>query len=1172
MAIDTFPHRAAPTPFERTVNLSWVSWEVVAYLTIIALSVISHLWGLGTMAMHHDESIHAWSSWRFYTGAGSFSCWGGATAPTYCYDPVYHGPTLYLFTLVSYFLFGDGEAQARLPMAVAGIGMVASAWWLRPYLGKRGALIAAALLAFSPSLLYFTRFARHDGLMVLWEIWMFVGALRWLDSGKPGWLYLTAAAIALAMGTHELYYILFFIFGVFLIMRLLSESRFSRYLHWGMIGIFAICLALMVFNPPLPIGKGLYLGEKAFLIASALAFAWLCEVLWDPRPILTERLSITWAENRRTIWVALAILVAIYLVEYTTFFAYPRGAIDGLYAGLAYWLGSQQEYARGDQPWFYYLLQLPIYEPLAVLCGIGVVVTMVVAVVRRVLLGRQATNTQQPVVSDVPVALADTNAAGRDTIDLTDQDQGESSEVADPAPDSPPPVARRLPPWPLAPLLLMFWFFSAIIFFSWAGEKMPWLLVHMALPGNLLAAWCLGTLLQIVDGGLQITTPDAPQSTTRNPQSAILLAPLGTLLVLVSVGVALWRMGLPAAGQGAQSNLLQGLVPLIIAGGLLYGLLTLASQVGGRLVLALAGLTLAGLFGAYILRATWMAVYEHPDTPVELLVYTQTAPDVPRFVADIRELSVNITRNNRTSEDAAGGLSMPVFVDSGDDSGDGSLAWPLQWYLRDFQHIAWTKKDAFQKNPGPETFNVQMPDKTTALAPVVLLYKPHVTDDVRKALEQNYVQPYGATGVFNWWFPEGQKCSPADPGYKRFSYNTWTSEAILTAATTATGGRGGCGRDISAEVYSPFAPLIWPFQRDNWDTLYKFLIYRTLPDPMVPGAREMEIWLRKDLAGGAGNTSVPTGPADLRLVAQSSVSVPAGGNPTGAVVDAQGNLYVSDTGTHQIHVFSAKGELIRSFGGLGNELGKLYEPRGLAVDAQGNLYVADTWNARVVKYDPTGKPITSWGSGDQDLGDKRKATITDGSKEKNQATPLGFFGPRGIAIDSAGNVYIADTGNKRIVVTDEQGTYRYQWGYAGFDLGAFNEPTNVAVDAQGNVYVADTWNGRVQVFAPDGSGHVGPVPTVTWQVSGWKPNTYDDPSITASRDGTVYVSVPSRHQMLAANLRGDVLIRWGGTGTDLSSLNNPSGIAVTSDGGLWVVDRASARVLRFVLPQVQAAP
>ncbi|NNJ11372.1 TIGR03663 family protein [Chloroflexales bacterium ZM16-3] len=1169
MAVDTLPRRAAASPFERAVSLSQVNWEIAAYLAIVALSVLAHLWGLGQMAMHHDESIHAWSSWRFYTGAGSFNCWGGVTAPTYCYDPVYHGPMLYMLTLASYFLFGDGDAQARLPMAVAGIGMVASTWWLRPYLGRRGALIAAALLAFSPSLLYFTRFARHDGLMVLWEIWMFIGALRWLDSGRSRWLYLTAAAVALAMGTHELYYILFFIFGVFLGMRLLAESRFARYLHWGLIGVFALCLTLMVLNPPLPIGKGLYLGEKAFLVASALAMAWLCQGLWDQRPILTERLLTTWREDRHSIWVALGILAGIYLVEYTTFFAYPRGAIDGLYAGLAYWLGSQQEYARGDQPWFYYLMQLPLYEPLAVLSGIGAVVAMIASVVRRLIVQRRTTNDGRRTAADE---------------DLAEEESGDGSQesvIKTPSPDSrlltpdsrlPTPDSRLPTPWPLAPLLLAFWFFCAVIFFSWAGEKMPWLLVHMALPGNLLAAWALGKLLQMADQRLGQAVDAQPSALSPQP-SALILAPLGTLLMLVAIGVALWRLGLPATGQGAQSNLLQGLVPLIIAGSLIYGLLTLAGRAGGRAVLALCGLTVAGLIGAYTLRATWMAVYEHPDTPVELLVYTQTAPDVPRYVADIRELAVNLTRNSRTAQDATGGLSMPVFVDSGDENGDGSLAWPLQWYLRDFQHLVWTKKDTFQKSPGPSTFDVTMPDGSTALAPVVLLYKPHVTSEVRQALEQGYVQPYGETGVFNWWFPEGQKCSPNDPGYKRFYYSSWTSEAILTAAPTEDGGRGGCGRDISAEVYGPLAPIIWPFQRENWDTLYKFLIYRDLPQVMTPGAREMEVWLRKDLAGGVGEASASGGTADLRLVAQTLATMPAGSSgPTGAAVDGQGNLYVSDTGTHQIHVFNASGELTRSFGGLGGELGKLYEPRGMAVDGQGNLYVADTWNARIVKYGPDGKPITSWGGGDQDLGDGRKATITDGDKAKNEANPLGFFGPRGVAVDSAGNVYIADTGNKRIVVTDDQGTYRYQWGYAGSELGSFNEPTGVAVDAQGNVYVADTWNGRVQVFAPDGSGHVGPIPIITWQVSGWKANTYDDPSIAASPDGTVYVSVPSRQQVLAANLRGDVLLRWGGAGDDLASLNNPSGMAVAPDGSLWVVDRSSARALRFVLPQVQAAP
>ncbi|MFQ3663228.1 MAG: TIGR03663 family protein, partial [Chloroflexaceae bacterium] len=131
MALETLNQPAQPRMLSRPVNLGWLTWDVAVFALIVLASVVTHLWGLGVMALHHDESIHAWSSWRLYTGAGGFKCWGGVSAPTYCYDPVYHGPSLYYFTALAYFLFGDGDAQARLPMAVAGIVMVASTWWLR---------------------------------------------------------------------------------------------------------------------------------------------------------------------------------------------------------------------------------------------------------------------------------------------------------------------------------------------------------------------------------------------------------------------------------------------------------------------------------------------------------------------------------------------------------------------------------------------------------------------------------------------------------------------------------------------------------------------------------------------------------------------------------------------------------------------------------------------------------------------------------------------------------------------------------------------------------------------------------------------------------------------------------------------------------------------------------
>ena len=241
----------------------------------------------------------------------------------------------------------------------------------------------------------------------------------------------------------------------------------------------------------------------------------------------------------------------------------------------------------------------------------------------------------------------------------------------------------------------------------------------------------------------------------------------------------------------------------------------------------------------------------------------------------------------------------------------------------------------------------------------------------------------------------------------------------------------------------------------------------------------------------------------------------------------------------------------------------------MAVDVHGNLYVADTWNARIGKFDPEGKWLTSWGSGSDDLGDSRRATITGSTLAANEAEPLGFFGPRSIVVDADGNVYIADTGNRRIVVTDSEGEYLYQWGYEGSEVGAFNEPASIAIDGQGNLYVADVWNSRVQVFQRAEGGQVSPIPVVTWRVSGWRPNTYDDPAIAASSSGQVYVSVPSQNLVLAANLRGDIGLRWGGAGQDRASLSSPSGMAVGTEGDVYVVDRDRSQVLRFTLPEIQ---
>lgn len=1147
MAVETFPRTQTHSLLDRPIDMARVNLEVVAYVVIVILSVIAHLWGLGNMAMHHDEAIHAWTSWRLYTGSGSFTCANGELWFTYCYDPVYHGPSLYMLTALSYFLFGDGDFQARLPMALAGIGLVASSWMLRPYLGRRGALIAALLLGFSPSLLYFTRFARHDGLMVLWELWMVIGIFRYLDTGRPGYLYLLAASIALAIGTHELYYILFFIFGLFVLVRLLQEAGFARRLNQGMLIILGVCTTLAVLSLfgielLLPFGEGLYLGDKAFIIAFTLGLVGLAMRVWDPQPIVIPRFKQLLHKEGTTLGIAVTILVGLYLVMYTTFFAYPRGALDGLYAGLAYWLGSQHEYARGDQPWYYYLMQLPLYEPLGVLSGIGAAFYLFI-------FGRRKPRDEQQVTDD----LATRVVSDRESFD----GDGEilTPRRATDIPNEPLRVTTSL-----FPLLLVGWFFSAVVIFSWAGEKMPWLLVHMSLPGNLVAAWLLGRLLRNINWR-ELT------------EWYLFLVPPIIALLPVVLGMAIWRLSSPASGQAAQSNLLQGLGLLVVVGAFIFALLTIGQRFGPRVMLSMTGLTVACVLSGFMIRATWHAVYTHPDTPIELLVYTQTSPDVPRYVRDVRELAINLTRNSRTPQDETGGLSMPIIVDEGNsENGEGSLAWPLQWYLRDFQQLMWRHGDQLRDDPTLESFETQLPDGANDLVPVVMLHKAHVSAELREVLSEAYAQPYGEGGVFNWWFPEGDKCSPQSPGYKSFYFNAWTSrDAVLEA------GPEGCGEVRGQEIldknelHPPLAVLAWPFQPANWETLRNFVLHRELPYDLQPGAREMEVWLRQDLVGGAV-ASAPSSSASgavVSLLAEQEIGSPEQlRNPVGVAVDSRGQVYVADTLNHRVQIYNSDGELEDTIGEFGDGENQFFEPRGLALDSQNNLYVADTWNARIVKISPTGTWLASWGDSSEER-DGRHFTDTGGTREGNEANPLGFYGPRGLAVDSEGRVYIADTGNKRIVVTDNDGEFLYQFGYAGSEPGAFNEPTSVAVDRDGNVYVADTWNGRVQVFQPESDGQVASIPTATWRVSGWSPNTYEDPSLSVSPDGQVYVSVPLQNRMLAANLRGDIALRWGGSGQDLASLNSPSGIAVGPDGDVYVVDRDSARILRFVLPRVK---
>lgn len=185
--------------------------------------------------------------------------------------------------------------------------------------------------------------------------------------------------------------------------------------------------------------------------------------------------------------------------------------------------------------------------------------------------------------------------------------------------------------------------------------------------------------------------------------------------------------------------------------------------------------------------------------------------------------------------------------------------------------------------------------------------------------------------------------------------------------------------------------------------------------------------------------------------------------PTDVTFDASGNFYVADNYNNIIRKISRDGVVstLAGSGVPGNANGKgtaasFYTPDALIADAAGNVYVADSGNSLIRKITPDGVVTTFAGSG--------KAGSADG-----RGTAASFTLPAGMVFDASGNLYVADYGSNKIRKVTPQGdvTTVAGNGVAGFADGpgasaSFNSPYDLAIDHAGNLYVADSFNERIR--------------------------------------------------------------------------------------------------------------
>jgi len=856
---------------------------------------------------------------------------------------------------------------------------------------------------------------------------------------------------------------------------------------------------------------------------------------------------------RPTIWaISTATFYALFAFFYTTIFTNPTGVATGVVGSLGYWL-AQQGVRRGSQPQYYYMLiQLPIYEFLPVigsaLAGIAGLASFWKFRAQRF----QATADAEQVLAAESVSKDEPLASMAESDDkakvpptpatLPDEDAVVDLDAL--APEIPPdygdfnlglePEKRKrrafegagtigtvvnIPDVEIVerPHFITFvgyWSVLILMALTLSGEKMPWLTTHITLPMCLLTGWYVGTLLEKVNW----------ETFFKQTWTLILLIPVFVVGAINSVApFVVSPEGLGGLLRLDQMSTLTWIGAVLLTGLVGYAIWRVWRVSGTPQVLRVGALGVFTLLAVLTARAAWRAAYINYDYPTEFLVYAHSAPSNKWVMDYLDEIS------RRTTD----GMNIKVAYDN-------LVSWPGSWYFRNYPGARYIG----------EANGVTGLEEYTALV---------LGDANARKIESQLGDKFFKYEFLRLWWPMQDyfnlnlarvDTNLGDPEMRQALWEIWLNRDY-TRYTTANARLTG---DQNTK-----------FTVDKW-----------------PVADRMVFYVRKDVAAqvwdfGVGSAKVAGLPEDpfaqkrcdtcsAEMILRNSDYAML--NPRDVAAGPNGDIYVMDSQNARVVVFNQFGVVQRTFGSVSittdasplPAIGTFREPWGIAIDKEGLVYVADTWNHRVQVFSSTGEPIRTWGTfGRVDPGVPTSATVPDS-----------FYGPRDIAVDDKGRVYVADTGNKRVRVYTTDGQFQYDIGNEGTQAGQMYEPVGLTINNRTEeLFVANTWNKRIDVFT------LGGMHLRSWTIQGWYATTPTSdsgnrPYITLDDTGMyLMVTDPDAGRVLVYDTLGNPVLTFGRlgvapfeTGSEFGALG---GLTITPDGKLYLVDAAGARVLRFNL-------